>query len=98
MAPEATRRTLSRWGWRWPRTPEELPNLKGIPVFISAGRFDQVVPLGEVERLSRLFVEAGAEVTLNWENGTHALAGQEVKKAANWSLENFGSWAPGAKL
>lgn len=81
-----------------PLTPEELPNLKGIPVFISAGRFDQVVPLGEVERLSRLFVEAGAEVTLNWENGTHALAGQEVKKAANWLLENFGSWTPGAKL
>ena len=73
-----------------PLTPEELPNLKGIPVFISAGRFDQVVPPGEAERLSRLFAEAGAEVTLNWENGTHALAGQEVKKAANWLLDNFG--------
>jgi len=72
--------------------PEELPDLKGMPVFISAGRFDQVVPPGEAERLARLLGDAGAEVTLNWENGTHALAGQgEVKKAASWLLQNFGS-------
>ncbi len=74
-----------------PLTPDELPDLKGMPIFISAGRFDQVVPRGEAERLSRLLGDAGAEVTLNWENATHALAEQEVKKAANWLLENFGS-------
>ena len=75
-----------------PLRPEELPDLKGMPVFISAGRFDQVVPPGEAERLARLLGDAGAEVTLNWENGTHALAGQgEVKKAASWLLQNFGS-------
>ena len=74
-----------------PLTPDELPDLKGMPVFISAGRFDQVVPPGEAERLARLLGDAGAEVTLNWENGTHALAGQEVKKAASWLLQSFGS-------
>jgi len=50
-----------------------------------------VVPVGEAERLARLFVDAGAEVTLNWENATHALVEREVKKAANWLLQNFGS-------
>ena len=74
-----------------PLTPDELPDLKGMPVFISAGRFDQVVPAGEAERLARLLGDAGAEVTLNWENATHALAGQEVKKAATWLLQKFGS-------
>ncbi len=74
-----------------PLTPDELPDLKGMPVFVSAGRFDQVVPLGEAERLARLFVDARAEVTLNWENATHALVEREVKKAANWLLQNFGS-------
>jgi predicted esterase len=74
-----------------PLTPEELPDLKEMPVFISAGRFDDIAPPEEAERLTRLLGDAGAKVTLNWENGSHAFVGQEVMKAATWLRKNFGS-------
>ncbi len=72
-----------------PLTLDELPSMKGMPVFISAGRFDQVVPRGEAERLAKLFGDAGADVTLNWESSNHALTEEEVKKAAGWLVHNF---------
>ncbi len=74
-----------------PLIPHELPNLQKIKVFISAGTSDQIVSRGEVERLAKLLGDAQAEVTLNWENTTHALTEQEVKKAASWLLQNFRS-------
>ena len=71
--------------------PDELPDLDGMAVFISAGRSDQVVPRGEPERLAKLLGDAGAKVTLNWESATHTLTEQEVKKAASWLFQNFRS-------
>ena len=74
-----------------PLIPNELSNLDKMVVFISAGAFDQIVPRGEPERLARLLGDAGAEVTLSWENSTHALTQSELEKAANWLLQNLGS-------
>jgi predicted esterase len=70
---------------------DRSPNMQGIPVFISAGRFDRIVPRGETERLARMLVDAGAEVEVNWESSTHALSKQERTKAANWLIRNFSS-------
>jgi len=72
-----------------PVVPDELPDLDGMAIFISAGRSDQIVPRGEAERLAKLLGDAGAELTLNWESATHALTEQEVKKAASWLFQNF---------
>lgn len=74
-----------------PLIPDELPDLQKIEVFISAGTSDQIVSRGEVERLAKLLGDARTEVTLNWENTTHVLTEQEVKKAASWLLQNFRS-------
>src|SRR2546427_12800264 len=57
---------------RVPLTPGEVPNLKGIPVFISAGGVYQGVSLGEGGRAFRLFVEAGGEGTPKLEDGSTA--------------------------
>lgn len=74
-----------------PLSPSASPGLKQTPVFISAGMRDQIVPRGDPERLARLLEVAGAEVTLNWADGTHALTEQEVKRAADWLHQNFTS-------
>ena len=74
-----------------PLIPEKLPNLNKIGIFISAGTSDQIVSREETERLAKLLRNARAEVTLNWENTTHALTEQELKKAATWLLQNFTS-------
>jgi predicted esterase len=74
-----------------PLIPDQLPNLDELVVFISAGASDQIVTRGEPERLAKLLEGARADVTLNWENSTHALTQQEVKKAASWLLQNFKS-------
>jgi phospholipase/carboxylesterase/glyoxalase family protein len=74
-----------------PLIPDELPNLLKMLVFISAGISDQIVSREDVEKLARLLRDARAEVTLNWENTTHALTEQEVKKATSWLLQNFRS-------
>jgi len=60
-----------------------------MPIFMSAGKSDQIIPREEPERLAKLLGDARAKVTLNWENATHALTEQEVRKAASWLPQNF---------
>lgn len=74
-----------------PVVPDELPDLGGMEIFVSAGRSDQIVPRGAPEQLTKLLGDAGAEVTLNWESSMHALTEQEVRKAASWLLERLRS-------
>src|SRR5712692_7546750 len=72
-----------------PFVPDKLPDLAGMPIFMSAGKSDQIIPREEPERLAKLLRDARARVTLDWENATHGLTEQEVKKAASWLLQNF---------
>ncbi len=65
-----------------PLVPETLPYLAETPVFIGAGRQDPVVAVAETERLAALLRSAGAEVTVSWQPGGHALTREEA--AANW--------------
>ncbi len=67
-----------------PLVPETLPDLAGIPVLIGAGHRDPIVPEAETERLAALLREAGAEVTLAWQPGGHALTQEEAGAAALW--------------
>jgi predicted esterase len=67
-----------------PFEPQEQPNLPGVPVFLSGGRADQMVPAAETERLGALLRAAGADVTAHWEQGGHALTLPEIEAAAGW--------------
>lgn len=65
-----------------------LPDLSQTPIFIGAGTNDQMCPPEESEQLEQLFRNAGADVTLHWENYGHQLTGSEVDAAENWYIEN----------
>jgi phospholipase/carboxylesterase/glyoxalase family protein len=70
-----------------PLIPETPPDLSGIPIFVSAGRFDPIVPQEQTERLVTLLQSCGADVTLSWQNGGHVLNAQEVYEAKEWLSE-----------
>src|ERR671921_944564 len=63
---------------------ETLPDLSGTPVYLAAGRSDQMIPPENTERLAELLREAGAEVTLNWQPGGHNLGRAEIETARYW--------------
>lgn len=67
-----------------PYEPATLPNLSALPVLISAGRRDPIVPPESVERIARLLTDAGAQVTLRWDDGMHSLDHAQVTAARDW--------------
>jgi predicted esterase len=67
-----------------PFEPGVLPVLPGTPVFIGAGRDDPLVPAAQTERLAGLLRRAGADVTVHWAEGGHALTDAEVAAAGVW--------------
>ena len=70
---------------------ETLPDLSDTPVYLAAGRSDQMIPAESTERLAELLRKAGAEVTLDWQPGGHGIGRAEVEAARAWlgsSLDN----------
>ena len=67
-----------------PFEPAELPTLAGTSVFIGAGRNDTMVRPELTERLASLLRDAGAEVTVHWDPGGHAISRGEVEAAEAW--------------
>ncbi len=67
-----------------PLVPEQLPDLRGVPVFMGAGRSDSMIAPQQTERLAQLLQQAGAGVDLHWEPGSHALNQAEVRAATKW--------------
>ena len=63
---------------------ETLPDLSGTPVFLAAGRSDQLIPAESTDRPAELLREAGAEVTLDWQSGGHGIGRAEVEAARDW--------------
>jgi phospholipase/carboxylesterase len=72
-----------------PFRPETLPDLSGTPVYIAAGRADQIVLAENTERLAELLREAGAEVTLDWQPGGHGIGPEEIQSARDWLVEKI---------
>ncbi|SDM96972.1 phospholipase/carboxylesterase [Fictibacillus solisalsi] len=62
----------------------QLPDLKGVRVFIGAGKNDPICPPQETEELEHLLIEAGAKVETHWENYGHQLTQPEAERAAGW--------------
>lgn len=67
-----------------PLTPEGLPALRDARVLICSGRSDPIVPVENVERLATMLRDAGADVTLRWEDAGHQLVFAEIAAARNW--------------
>ena len=67
-----------------PFEPDEIPDLSGVPVFLAAGRRDQMIPPQNTERLAEILREAGADLDLRWRNTGHPLTYEEVAEAKEW--------------
>ncbi|WP_074598215.1 alpha/beta hydrolase [Sediminibacillus halophilus] len=67
-----------------PRRGLELPSLTGTKVFIGAGTNDPLINSKETEELEQLLANAGAQVTVYWENMGHQLSQGEVLQAKSW--------------
>jgi predicted esterase len=67
-----------------PLVPDPLPDLSSKRILISAGLHDPVVQRQETENLLSLLKKAGADVSINWQNGGHELILEEIRIAKNW--------------
>jgi len=67
-----------------PFEPEQRHDLSAKQVFISEGKFDQLVPHDNAEHLAHLFREQGAQVTLRWNDLDHRLGRSEIDAARDW--------------
>ena len=67
-----------------PFEPVPPPRLDGTSIFIGAGRADPIAPAAQANRLATLFRESGADVTVHWEPGGHALTRAELAAAHEW--------------
>ncbi|MCA1688551.1 MAG: alpha/beta hydrolase [Actinobacteria bacterium] len=67
-----------------PFEPEATPDLSGMPVFLAAGRGDQMIAPQNTERLAEILHEAGADLDLRWLNTGHPLTYEEVAEAKEW--------------
>jgi phospholipase/carboxylesterase/glyoxalase family protein len=67
-----------------PLEPTLVPDLTDVPVFISAARRDEIVEPEQTERLAALLEGFGAQVTVEWQPGGHALVAGDVNVARGW--------------
>jgi phospholipase/carboxylesterase len=67
-----------------PFEPEETPDLSGMPMFIAAGRRDQMILPQTTQRLAEILTEAGADLDLRWRDTGHGLTYEEVEEAKGW--------------
>ena len=67
-----------------PLVPQTLPDLSDKRIFMSSGLYDPIVSRQEAEKLFGLFKNAGAKVSLNWQESGHELTMEEIRKAKEW--------------
>ncbi len=70
-----------------PFEPETMPDLSGMPIFMAAGRMDQMISPDNTQRLADILTEAGADVNLRWRDTGHGLTYEEVIEAKEWLLK-----------
>ena len=76
-----------------PFSPEAVPDTGGMPVFLSAGQRDPIVPAANTKRLAALFQGGGAEVSIHWHRGGHELGQDDIDAAKAWLMGHFASAA-----
>jgi phospholipase/carboxylesterase len=73
-----------------PLEPPAMPDLAGRRIYLSAGRFDSMIPAPNVERLATMLKGAGADVSLAWTPTGHNLVPDEVDAARRWFTGSVG--------
>lgn len=67
-----------------PIVPESLPDLKYASVLIVSGRYDPIIPADEPTHLAGILRDAGAEVSVSFENAGHGLTKETIEIARRW--------------
>lgn len=67
----------------------QLPDLSGMPIFMSAGALDSRVLPGDTMKLKRMLESVGADVTLHITDYGHELVESEVEEAVQWYREHM---------
>jgi len=67
-----------------PLTPDRLPDLKSVPVFLAGGRRDPIVRPEQTAQLAELLGKAGADVEVHWSPGGHELSTGDLTAAKHW--------------
>ena len=71
-----------------PLTPSPPPDLSGARVLICSGTEDPIIPVENAERLTAMLRQAGARVTLRFEEAGHQLVFGEIAAAKKWLRES----------
>jgi predicted esterase len=67
-----------------PFTPDAIPNLEGLRIFMGEGKRDPIIDAENARRLAAMFEEGGAQVSLHWHSGGHELGQDDVDAAKRW--------------
>ena len=67
-----------------PLIPETEPDLGSVRVWIGAGSNDPIVAASETKELAEMLRGAGADVTIRFFQGGHALTPADVEVARDW--------------
>lgn len=70
-----------------PLIPQNLPDLRGTDVLVAAGNQDPIVPAENARELVTLLRNAGADVTIVFEDAGHALTQATVDATRSWLAE-----------
>lgn len=74
-----------------PFEPEAPVDLGGVPVLLTAGRSDPLVPPHHPDRLRAILERCGAAVEIAWSDGGHTIAPEHVAAAKRWAKQH--GWA-----
>jgi phospholipase/carboxylesterase/glyoxalase family protein len=67
-----------------PFTPDLEPNLARMPVFLSGGMRDPIVPRDSTEALAAMLASLGADTEVHWHRGGHEMGQDDVAAAQDW--------------
>jgi predicted esterase len=67
-----------------PFEPEAPVDLAGVPVLITSGRSDQMIPSDHPDRLRAILERCGAAVEMAWSDGGHTIAPEHVSATRRW--------------
>jgi predicted esterase len=68
---------------------QDVPDLSGVQILISAGVGDTIVPRELPEELADLLKKGKADVTVSWQQGGHQLTESDIVEASGWLAERF---------
>ena len=74
-----------------PFHPHPTPDLKGLPVFLAAGRRDPIVSAEQTSALAEILQDAGASISIHWHPGGHELGRDDTASARHWLAQWWNS-------